>query len=42
MKLFRRRTFDDRDRGRAHPEKVWIGILDLDANRESLRYANPV
>src|SRR5260370_39936857 len=41
MDLFPR-TFDDRDRGRAHPEKVGIGIFDFDANRESLRDADPV
>src|SRR3954463_902988 len=42
MKLFRRRTFDDRDRGCAHPEKIEIRIFDLDADRESLRDAHPV
>src|SRR5258708_27253997 len=41
MDLFPR-TFDDRDRGRAHPEKVGIGIFDFDANRELLRDADPV
>src|ERR1700736_4441166 len=41
MDLFPR-TFDDRDRRRAHPEKVGIRILNLDANWESLRDADPV
>src|SRR5947208_10131914 len=41
-KLFRRRTFDDRDRGRAHAEKIDIRILDFDTDRESLRDADPV
>src|SRR5882724_13311913 len=41
MDLFPR-TFDDRNRGRAHPEKVGIGTLDFDANRKALRDAHPV
>src|SRR5216117_3112301 len=41
-KLFRRRTFDDRDRGRPHAEKILVGILDFDTDRESLRDAHPV
>src|SRR5882724_7507165 len=41
MDLFPR-TFDDRDRGRAHPEKIGIGILDFDAHGESLRDAHPI
>src|ERR1700719_1934540 len=36
------RTFDDRDRGRAHPEKIGIGILHFDAHRKALRDADPV
>src|SRR5215471_20988895 len=42
MELFRRRTFDDRDRGRAHTEKILVGIFDFDADREPLRDAYPV
>src|SRR4051812_31137536 len=42
MKLFRWRTLDDRDCGRAHPEKILVGTLDFDANRESLRDTHPV
>src|SRR6266446_10976188 len=41
MDLFPR-TSDDRDRGRAHAEKVGIGILDFYAHGESLRDADPV
>src|SRR5437660_3437876 len=41
-KLFRRRTFDDRDRGRPHAEKILVGIFDFDTDRESLRDAHPV
>src|SRR5438132_10236968 len=42
MELFPRRTFDDRDRGRAHAEKIRVGIFDFDANRKALRDAHPV
>src|SRR5262249_11227606 len=42
MELFRRRTFDDRDRGRAHTEKILVGIFDFDAHRKTLRDADPV
>src|ERR1700731_3188148 len=42
MELFPRRTVDDRNSGRAHPEKVRIGILDFDANRRALRDSDPV
>src|SRR6266480_5626653 len=42
MELFPRWTIDDRDRGRAHPEKIGIGILDFDAHGESLRDAHPI
>src|SRR5205807_865108 len=41
-KLFRRRTFDDRDRGRPHTEKILVWIFDFDTDRESLRDAHPV
>ena len=41
-KLFRRRTFDDRNRGRAHAEKIGIRIFDFDANRKALRDSDPV
>src|SRR6266705_3615177 len=41
-KLFRWRTFDDRNRGRAHAEKILVGIFDFDTDRESLRDAHPV
>ena len=40
--LFRRRTFDDRDGGRAHAEKIVVGIFDFDADREPLSDAYPV
>src|SRR5437899_5342109 len=43
MKLFRgRRTFDDRDRGSAHPEKIFVRIFDFDADRKTLRHPHPV
>src|ERR1700730_1881276 len=42
MELFRRRTFDDCNRGRAHAEKIDIGILDFDPDWETLRDAHPV
>src|SRR6516165_8119149 len=42
MELLARRTFDDRDRGRAHAEKILVGIFDFDAHREPLRDAHPV
>src|SRR5215468_11102926 len=42
MELFRRWTFDDRDRGRAHTEKILVRIFDFDPNREALRDAHPV
>src|SRR5438874_10257114 len=41
MKLFPR-TLDDRDRGRAHAEEIWVGIFDFDANRKALRDPHPV
>src|ERR1700736_3148298 len=41
MDLFPR-TFDDRHCGRAHPEKIDIRILNLDANWKALRDADPV
>src|SRR6266699_6559174 len=41
MELFLR-TLDDRDRGRAHAEKIRVGIFDFDANRKALRDAHPV
>src|SRR5207244_10222954 len=41
-KLFRRRTFDDRDRGRPHAEKILVGIFDFDANQKALRDSDPV
>ena len=40
--LILRWTFDDRDRGRAHAEKILVGIFDFDANRETLCYSHPV
>src|SRR6476659_3163341 len=36
------RTFDNRYGGRAHAEKILVGIFDFDTDRESLRYAYPV
>src|SRR6266576_3586177 len=42
MELFPRRTFDDRNRRRAHPEKIFVRILDFDAHRKTLRDAHPV
>src|SRR5438552_17595412 len=42
MELFPRRTFDDRDSGRAYAEKIWIGIFDFDAHLESLCDPVPV
>jgi hypothetical protein len=42
MELFLRRTFDDRDRGRAHAEKIDIRIFDFDPNRKALRDSDPV
>src|SRR5262249_29883384 len=42
MELFRRRAFDDRDRGRAHAKKILVGIFDFDADREPLRDTHPV
>src|SRR5882672_10270432 len=42
MELFPRRTFDDRNRRRAHAEKIFVGIFDFDANRKALRDAHPV
>src|SRR5262245_26341633 len=42
MELFRRRTFDDRNRGRAHAEKILIRLFDFDPDRETLRDAHPV
>ena len=41
-KLFRWRTFDDRNSGRAHAEKILVGILYFDADGETLRDAHPV
>src|SRR6266487_4150445 len=41
-KLFRRRTFDDRDRGRPHAEKILVGIFDFDADWKTLGDAYPV
>src|SRR5260370_21608180 len=41
MELFPLRTFDDRDCGRAHAEKILVGIFDLDANRKALRDSHP-
>src|SRR5947207_15894050 len=41
-KLFRWRTFDDRNRGRSHAEKILVGIFDFDTDREALRDAHPV
>src|SRR5438874_3037776 len=41
-KLFPRRTFDDRNRGRAHAKKIDIRIFDFDANRKALGDAHPV
>src|SRR5438105_8195085 len=42
MELFGWRTFDDRNGGRAHAEKIDIRIFDFDANRKALRDAHPV
>src|SRR5262249_17893394 len=42
MELFRWRTFDDRDRGGAHPEKILVRIFDFDTDRKSLRHSDPV
>src|SRR2546430_14285064 len=42
MELFGRRTFNDCNGGRAHTEKIDIGILDFDAHRETLRDTHPV
>ncbi len=42
MKLFLWRTFDDRDRGRPHTEKVRVWIFDLDAHGETLGDSHPV
>src|SRR6478735_1250874 len=42
MELFRRRTFDDRDRRRAHAKQILIWIFHFDANGKTLRDANPV
>jgi hypothetical protein len=36
------RAFDDRDRGRAHAEKIDIRIFDFDADRKALRDSDPV
>src|SRR5207237_10644448 len=41
-KLFQRRTFDDRDRGPPHAEKILVGIFDFDTDRESLCDQHPV
>src|SRR6266705_3190486 len=41
-KLFPRRTFDDRNRGRAHAEKILVGIFDCDADWKALGDAYPV
>src|SRR5437016_10607800 len=41
-KLFPRRTFDDRNRGRAHAEKILVGIFDFDADWKTLGDAYPV
>src|SRR5438270_11423532 len=41
-KVFRRGTFDDRDRGRPHAEPILVGIFDFDTDRESLRDADRV
>ena len=41
-KLFPRRTFDDRNRGRAHAEKILVRIFDFDTNGESLRDSDPI
>src|SRR6266699_578673 len=41
-KLFPRRTFDDRDRGRPHAEKILVGIFDFDADWKTLGDAYPV
>src|SRR4030095_3803944 len=42
MRSFARRPFDDRNGGRAHPEKILIWIFYFDAHRESLRDTHPV
>src|SRR5262249_10821693 len=42
MELFGRRTLDDRDRGRAHAEKILVRIFDFDAHGKTLRDAHPV
>jgi hypothetical protein len=42
MTSFVRRTFDDRNRGRAHAEKIDIRIFYFDANRKALRDSDPV
>src|SRR4029453_16050806 len=42
MKSFTRRTFDDRDGGGAHPEKILVGIFDFNTDRARLRDAHPV
>jgi hypothetical protein len=42
MKLVARRTFDDCYCGRAHAEKILVGIFDFDADWEPLRDAHPV
>src|SRR5262249_32099488 len=36
------RTFDDRDRGRTHAEKILVRIFDFDSDREPLRDTDPV
>src|SRR5262245_6721731 len=42
MELPRRWAFDDRDRRRAHAEKILVRIFDFDPNWKTLRDANPV
>src|SRR4029450_7267459 len=42
MELFPWRTLDNGNRGRAHAEKILVGIFDFDANGETLRHAHPV
>src|SRR6516225_6495158 len=42
IELFPRRTFDDRDRGRAHAEKILVRVFDFDTHRKALRDAHPV
>src|SRR5215471_16780313 len=39
---FWRRTFDDRNGGGAHAEKILVRILDFNPNWKTLRDANPV